>query len=403
MSAGPLQGIRVVDLTQGVAGPYATKLFADYGAAVVKIERPDGGDPARRIGPFPGDEPHPEASGVFLELNTGKWSVTLNLKTTTGQEILRRLAVDADLVIESFRPGTLARLGLDRETLARVNPRTTLVQVSNFGQSGPYRDFEADDMLLYAMGGVLSVTGIPEREPLKIGLYAPLFFAGGVVATMAMGALAGSRASGRGEQVDISIQEVLAGSMDRGGPNLVAYQYTGGLMTGRERARRQSALPAGVYPCKDGYVHINAQPAWWDRFCRTIDRPDLIEDERLTGNLLDLDYGEEVDALFYPWLMERTKQEVMEKAQSEGLPISAINTMAEVASDPHLRARGFFVALEHPVAGTIELPGLPIRMSGTPGELRRAPLLGEHTGEVLTKRLGYTGAELLMLRQRNVI
>ncbi len=399
----PLAGIRVLDLTQGVAGPYATKLFSDYGAEVVKIERPDGGDPMRRVGPFPGDQPHPERGGVFLHLNTGKRSVTLNLKTATGQQILRRLASEADLVFESFRPGTLTRLGLDAERLAELNPRACLAQISNYGQYGPYRDFEADDLLAYATSGLLQITGVPEREPVKIGLYAPLFLAGVVAAAHAFGALIGADRDGRGQTVDVSIQDVLSGSMDRGGPNLVAYQYTRTLMFTRMRELRRNALPRGVYPCKDGYVFINSAIQWYDRFCRMVERPDLIDDPELRANIVNVEAGEQFEALLYPWLLERTKQEVMGDAQAVGLPVGAINSMADVFADPHFRARNYFVELDHPAAGAFEFPALPFRMFGTPGELRPAPLLGQHTVEVLTERLGYTREDVVILRQRNVI
>lgn len=166
---GPLEGIRVLDLTQGIAGPYATKLCSDYGADVVKIEHPQRGDIARRLGPFPTDEPHSERSGMFLELNTGKQSVTLDLSTASGRGILLRLAAAADVIVESFRPGTLERLGLGPEVLHEANPRAALVRISNFGQTGPYRDFRADDMLLYAMGGVLAVTAVEGRDPVESG------------------------------------------------------------------------------------------------------------------------------------------------------------------------------------------------------------------------------------------
>ena len=216
--SGPLLGIRVLDLTQGVAAPYATMLLSDYGADVIKIERPHGGDPTRRIGPFPGDRPHPDRSGLFFELNSGKRSITLNLATATGRRILQRLAANADLVIESFRPGALARLGLDAERLEAIQPAAALVQLSNFGQDGPYRDFELDDLGAYAIGGVLSLTGAEGREPTRIGLYAPLFLAGGVLATYTIGAVFGSRRTGRGERVDASLMEILASSMDPGRP-----------------------------------------------------------------------------------------------------------------------------------------------------------------------------------------
>jgi formyl-CoA transferase/CoA:oxalate CoA-transferase len=401
--AAPLEGIRVLDLTQGVTGPFATKHFSDYGAEVIKVERPGIGDLSRRLGPFPDDRPDPERSGMFLTLNTGKESIALDLKTATGQLILRRLAADADIVIESFRPGTLERLGLGPDVLREVNPRASLVRVSNFGQTGPYRDFDADDMLLYAMGGVLYVTSSEDREPVKIGLYAPLFLAGNVVAAFTMGAFFGARRRGVGERADLSIQEILAASMDRGGTNLVSYQYSGALYFQPRQPQRSSALPLGVYPCLDGYIHIILQLQWWPRFCNMIDRPDLIDDEHLVPNLLDINYAPEVDAVFFPWVLTKTKQEAMEAGQAAGVPVSAMNTMRDVINDPQLAARNFFIEVDHPEGGTTRLPNVPFRMQNTPGAIRRAPLLGEHTFQILTERLGFTAEEVAMLGQQGVV
>ena len=400
----PLEGIRVLDLTQGAAGPYATKLYADYGADVIKIERPDGGDPMRRVGPFPDDEPHPERGGVFLHINTGKRSVTLNLKTASGQQHPAAPRRQRRPRVREL-PAGHARAARTRCRAARaaLRPQASLIRLSNFGQYGPYRDFEADDMLLYAAGGVLQVTGVPEREPVKIGLYAPLFLTGAVAAAKSFGALMAADRDGVGQTVDISMQDVLAASMDRGGPNLVAWQYSGSMMHMRMRELRRNAIPRGVYPCQDGYVFVNGTLQWFDRFCRMIGRPDLIDDEETIAQLEHIEYGERFDGLLYPWLLERTKQQVMEEAQKEGLPVGAINSMADVFADPHLRAREFFTTIEHPEAGAFEFPGLPFRMHGTPGQLRRAPLLGEHTSEVLTSELGYAPEEIVILRQRNIV
>ena len=400
---GPLDGVRVLDLTQGVTGPYATKLFSDYGADVLKIERPGRGDVARRMGPFPGDEPNAEASGMFLHLNTGKRSVTLDLETESGRSILRRLVADADIVFESFRPGTLERLGIGPDVIATANPAAALVRITNFGQDGPYRDFEANDMLLYAAGGVMQVTGDPDREPIKLGLYAPLFLAAAVTAAMSMGALRASMRERAGEQIEISIHEILTASMDRGGPNIMAYQYSGSLMIQREKNVVFSALPSGVYPCADGYVQVATQPAWFERMCRAMGRLDLFEDERIRENLYNPDFVPEMEAQFYPWVLTKTKQEVMEVAQAEGWPVCAINTVEDAYRDPAFRARDFFRSIEHPVAGTLEYTGLPIRFGATPGEMERAPLLGEHTSEVLTQQLGYSPEDVTILRQRGVI
>ena len=407
MSEGALEGLRILDLTQGVAGPYCTKLLSDYGADVLKIERPEGGDPARRAGPFPDDEPHPERGGLFLDLNTGKRSVTLNLKTESGQRILRRLAADSDAVVENFRPGTLARLGLSEEQLAELNPAAALVSISNFGQHGPYRDFEADDMLLYAMGGGLAITAFPGREPSRPWLYAPLFLAGAMAASYSLGAITSSVRFGEGERVDLSIQEILASSLDRASQNLMAYSYGGELFVTEDCNLRASAFPNGVYggqlPCKDGYVNFLCYPYWWDRFCRMVGREDLIDDSSYSDNLLDPTFGPQLDALIYPWLLERTKIEVMDAAQAQGVPVAALNTTADLFADRQLRARGYFIELDHPETGPREYPGAQFKMSETPASIRRAPLLGEHTMEVLTEQLGYTPEDVSILRQRNVV
>jgi len=393
----------VLDLTQGIAGPYVTKLYSDYGAEVIKIERPGAGDPARRIGPFPGDDPHPEKSGMFLTLNTGKQSVTLNLKTRTGRQILLALAADADVIVESYRAGTLEQLDLAPVRFAEANPSAALVRISNFGQTGPKRDFEADDLIEYAAAGILQVTGEPDREPVALGLFTPLFLAGGICAPMALAAMQASRRDGQQEVVDFSVHEGLTGSMDRGGPNLVSYQYSGELMVARRERVLINALPNGVFPCADGYIQVTTQTNWFPRFCRVIGKPEWATDERMLSNLNDpLAVGGEIEAAFYEWLLPRTKQQAMLEAQAVGWPLSPLNTPADVVKDPHFRERGFFAELEHPLGGTVELPGLAVRFSGTPGEMRRAPMVGEHNSAVL-QQLGYAPAEIAALRTQGVI
>src|ERR1700722_13801024 len=275
---GPLEGWKVLDLTQGIAGPYVTKLCSDYGADVVKVERPGSGDVSRRIGPFPGDEPHAEKSGMFLTLNTGKRSVTLNLATRTGRELLLQLAKQADLIVESYRPGTLERFGLGPEQLAQAGP-AALVRISNFGQNGPQRDFEADDLIEYAASGVFQITGLPDREPVALGLNASLFLAGAICAPLTLAAMRAAHRDKQQEVLDFSIQEALAGSMDRGGPNLMSFQYTGSLMIERSADVLRSSLPNGVFPCADGYIQVSTQVTWYRRVFRVIGRPEWIDDE----------------------------------------------------------------------------------------------------------------------------
>lgn len=403
-----LDGVRVIDLTHYIAGPYCTKLFADSGADVVKIERPDSGDPARRIGPFLNDEPHIEKSGVFLHLNTNKKSVTLNLKTEAGKKILLDLVRDADILVESFAPRVLASLGLDYDALTAVNPRLVMTSVSNFGGTGPYRDYKMSEITLYALGGVMYATGIANREPVKLGLTVEQVYAGNVCATATMGAFFSALGDGAGQHVDLSLFEIMVGNQDRAVQAHMTYAYTGvaNVRAGGAGALGRNILPTGVYPTADGYVQLFTLQPHWDRICRLIDRPDLIDDayftapENFSGNAK---VKAEFEAVLLEWLLQHTKREVMEKSQDVGYPCGAINTMEDVFADPHLQARGFFVEVDHPATGPLTYPGAPFKMTETPWRPGRAPLLGEHTREVLRDRLGYSDEDIVRLREHGAI
>ena len=210
-----LSDVKVLDLTWHIAGPYCTKLLAGYGAEVIKVERPGEGDPTRRMGPFFKDDPHPEKSGLFLHLNTNKKGITLNLKSATGKKILKALVSDADILVESFSPRVMPSLGLDYQTLEQINPKLVMVSISNFGQSGPYRDFKASEIVEYAMGGEMYSTGTAGREPLKLGGNVTQYQAGTVAAVATMGALYSAECQEVGQHVDVSIMETQAGSTDR--------------------------------------------------------------------------------------------------------------------------------------------------------------------------------------------
>ena len=227
-------------------------------------------------------------------------------------------------------------------------------------------------MLAYAMSGGQAVTGVPGREPNKLGLYAPLFYAGATAATSRSELSWRRRRSGIGERVDLSIQDVLATSMDRAAQNLMSLEYSGALHRTIDAHYRASAFPGGVYggqlPCKDGYISIMCYPHWWDRFCRMIGRPDLIDDASYVERLQDPDFGPQIDALFLPWVLERTKAEVMQEAQAQGVPVGALHTMADIFENPQLRERAYFTLLDHPEAGRLEYPGPPFKLSKTPAQ-----------------------------------
>ena len=404
--AGALDGVKVVDLTHYIAGPYCTKLLADYGADVVKVERPDGGDPARRLGPFFHDEPHLEGSGLFLHLNTNKQSMTLNLKSEAGRKVLLELVRDADILVENFAPRVMPSFGLAYENLEALNPRLVMTSISNFGQTGPYRDYKMSEITMYALGGTMYSTGEADREPVKLALTAEQIFAGMVSATATMGAFMGAALHGTGQHVDLSLMEIMAGNQDRGVQAHTNFQYTGTIAGRTGGGAGRNILPSGVYPCADGYVQLFALQPVWDRVCLMIDRPDLISDpyftapENFTGNPA---VKGEFDAILLEWLFARTKQEIMVKAQSVGYFCGAINTMEDVFNDEHLQARDYFVEVDHPYTGPLRYPGPQFKMAETPLTPGRAPLLGEHTADVLCGRLGYTKDDIVRLRAQGAI
>ena len=402
-----LSNIEVLDFTHYIAGPYCTKLLADYGADVIKVERPGAGDGARKLGPFPKDEPHPEKSGTFLHLNTNKRSVTLDLKTAQGRDIARDLASKADAVVESFRPGTMDRFGLGYETLSESNPALTFTSISDFGQTGPYRDWRGSEIIFYGMGGELYSTGVAEKEPLKLGGTVGLYHAGVMAAFATLGAIMAAKSEGIGQHVDISLMEVQAGSIDRRMSMLLAYQYNGEITrrTPLGEASGSGGYPAGVYPCEDGFFQITGGGKYFERVRDTLGAPEeLAGDEWLTPEAqADEELEGLFEAFFYPWLLDRTKQEAWTQAQASRVLCGPLNTMADYLRDEVFRKRGAFAEVDHPVAGTLTYPGRPFMMEATPWSIRRpAPLLGQHTEEVLTE-LGMSDAEVESLRRDRVI
>jgi crotonobetainyl-CoA:carnitine CoA-transferase CaiB-like acyl-CoA transferase len=400
----PLEGVRVVDLTHHITGPYCTKLLADYGADVIKVERP-GGDPARRLAPFYKDEPHVEGSGLFLALNTNKRSAVIDLKRPAGREALLSLVRNADILVESFSPRVMPSLGLDYETLRGVNPHLTMTSISNFGSSGPYRDYKLSEIGLYAMGGTMYGTGMPDRPPVKLGLQVEQFFCGMVSATATLGAYLGNVFKGVAQHVDLSLFELMAGNQDRTVQAHATYQYTGVVNKRVGGGTGRNILPNGAYPCADGYVQFFAMRPVWKECCLMIDRPDLIDDqhylapENFAGNP---ERKAEVDAMVIEWCVQHTKREVMEKAQSVGYICGVLNEMDEVFADPHLEFRKYFTEIDHPYTGPLKYPGPQFRMAKSPARHGRAPLLGEHTDEVL-QEAGYSVEDVAKLRSEGAV
>ena len=403
MADQALSDMRVIDLTHYIAGPVCTKQLADYGADVIKIERPSVGDGARRMGPFYHDEPHPEKSGLFMHLNTNKRGITLNINNRLGKEIFKELVNGADMVVENFKPGVMDRLGLGYEELEKINPKLVMTSISNFGQTGPYRDYKTSELMVLGMGGVMKSMGQLEREPVKYGLTVSIYHSGIVGAMASMIGFYGSRYQGLGQHIDISIMETQAASIDRRIYQLVMYQYTG--RTTPRGAVTGTGYPSGAYPCADGYCVIGSGGP---RFSRVVEMmgnpPELMDPKWYTPEAQgDPELKEEFEGILIGFTMQYTKRELFEMGQETGNLSSPVYTIDEVYDDPQYNGRGVFVEVEHPMAGKVKFPGRPFIMGETPWQLRRpAPLLGQHNAEVYSE-LGYTKEDLVRLRETGVI
>lgn len=398
MSDRPLSGLKVLDFTHYVAGPACTRMLAGWGADVVKIERPGVGDGARRLGPFPGDEPDPEKSGLFLYLNMAKRSVTLDLKSATGVKIARELAAEADLVVENFRPGVMAAFGLGPDELTKAHPRLVYTSISNFGQTGPYRDFEATELELYALSGAMATIGDPAREPIKKGGYLTQYTAGGHAFLASMAALWSREGTGQGQQVDVAISECMA-TIVAGQTKRLVY---GGKMAHREVGHASSDFPYGVLPCKDGYVSMGARPAsTWPIIADIVGAPHLAEERFLTRRGR-AKHADEIEPVLTAWLAERGKDEIFHLGQRRRVALGYVATAKDLLESEQLAGRGFFAEVEHPRAGTWRYPAAPYRLTESEWTAVRAPLLGEHNDEILG-HLGYGQAERVKLRRLGVI
>jgi len=391
----PLDDVRVLDLTQYTAGPYCTRVLSDYGADVIKVERPETGDPARSLPPFYQDQPGLDRSGLFLVLNTNKRSVVLDIKTAQGREAVLALTRTADIVIENFRPGTMERLGLSYEVLAEANPRIVLTSISNFGQTGPYRDWLGNDLTIYAMGGAMIAAGDAEHEPVKTAGRMTGYQAGYAAALASAVALMTAEQRGTGEWIDVSIYETAMHSIDLRLGRLLGYQHTGHVAT---RPSRSAGLATGTYPTSDGYVVITGGVPFLPAVVRMIGREDLLSEPDWATPAVRShpDRIAEFDALLLPWLLERTKAEVRQAGEDAGVLIGPLNTVADLLEDENFKQRGFFATIDHPETGPLRYPGYQFTLHRPDGEpmppRRRAPFLGEHTAEVLSGLPGFVGA-----------
>jgi crotonobetainyl-CoA:carnitine CoA-transferase CaiB-like acyl-CoA transferase len=393
-----LDDIRVLDLSQGIAGPLCAKLLGDFGADVIKVE-PVGGEYGRTMPPFFHDDPHPEKSLFFLLLNLNKRGITLNLDTPQGVEICRALTRQANVIVETFPPGYLAQRGLDYTTLEQHNPRLILTSITPFGQSGPYSHYQGEEIVAYAMGGVMGISGTSDHEPLKHGGFQAQYEAGlnGVIGTLY--ALLLGDVTHAGQQVDVSIQEVVNSTLVMTQP---CYSWTGGI---QGRRRPVGTRFGDVMPCQDGY--FVSQPgggASWDEVAEFYGREEL-KDERFADAQQRLHHGAALDDIVIDAAKDRTMAEMFKTASEQyRMLFGILQTPRELADCPQLEAREFYQEVDHPLLGRMKVPFRLWHMTAAAAQYRRpAPLLGQHNDEVYRQLLGYTTAEMVRLHRLGVV
>jgi CoA:oxalate CoA-transferase len=392
-------GVRVLDLSRMLAGPYGSMLLADLGAEVIKIEEPRGGDPMRAMGPpFLGPD---RESAYFLSINRNKKSVALDLEAPEGRAVFHDLCRVSDVVWENFRPGVMARLGCAPEILRQVNPRLIVCSISAFGQSGPYREWPAFDLALQAMGGGMSLTGEAGRAPARMGL--PMGdLAGGMFGALAVaGALFRRARTGEGASFDLSLLDCQVSLLTY----VAQYFWADGHVPGRVGSGHASVVPYQAFATRDGYLVVAVfAEKFWAGFCRAIERPGLADDPRFDSNIKRVEGRGELVPLLESIFPGRSTADWLARLQREGVPAAPINTVDRVLSDPQVRLREMVVPLEHPKLGTLPTLGTPIRAAGDP-PFRPSPPpgLGEHTDAVLGALLGYGPERIDALRRGRVI
>lgn len=393
----PLDGILVIDLSRVLAGPYCAMELADMGATVIKVEIPGTGDDTRAYGPpFLNGE-----STYFLSVNRNKKSMTLNLKTNQGKEILRQLLRKGDVLVENFRPGTLESLGFGYDVTHALNPKLIYCSISGFGQTGPYAQRPGYDLVVQGEGGVMSLTGEVDGPPMKVGnSFADITAGMNAFAGILLALLTRER-TGEGQWVDVSLLDCQVA--------MLTYQAGIYFATGRSPQRmgnqHPSITPYETFECSDGYINLAAgNQGFWEKFCKLADLEHLLADERFSTMKRRIENREALTPIIAAAVRTRSRQAWFELLEREGIPCGLIKNIAEVCTDPQVLAREMVVELQHLTAGPIKVNGIPIKLSATPGEVNEPPpLLGQHTDEILAEVLGYTVSEIAELRQAKAV
>jgi crotonobetainyl-CoA:carnitine CoA-transferase CaiB-like acyl-CoA transferase len=400
---GALSSLKIVEVGEMVSAPYATKLMADLGAEVIKVERPGTGDHARTRGPFPGGTPHPDKSGLYLYLNANKYGVTLDLSRPEGMDLLDKLAARADILIHNVAPLDMDRIGLTWERMSRVNPRLVMTSITPYGLTGPHRNRRAEELTIWSAGGVCVINGggpdHPEMPPLKtFGHQAG--FQGGVHGALAtMGAVMAQVRDGEGQHVDVSVQESIASQLE------LFFEYWPYMGLIASRLGRKPIQPAESLQAKDGWIYVCCiEEHQWRGFVEAMGNPEWADEEIFADRMKRAENWEALKLFLDEYISQHTVLEIYKKVQARRVPFAPVSTMGDLLNSEHLKARGFFVEIAHPVAGTYKYPGAPLKYGSTPWEIRMpAPALGQHNREIFGARLGLDTARLAQLERIGVL
>ncbi len=391
-----LEDLVVLDFSRVLAGPFCTMMLCDLGAKVIKVERPGSGDDSRTYTPFVKGE-----SAYFMSINRGKKSITLDLKHPKGKEIAVELAKRSDVLVENFKPGVMDNLGLGYEALKEINPRLVYASISGFGYTGPYSERPAYDLIIQGMGGIMSITGPDEHHPTKVGSSIADIFAGLFAAIGILSALHNRELTGRGQWVDVGMLDAMVAVLE----NAVSRYLATGSVPKPIGNRHPSIAPFCSVETADGFVNIACgNDELWRRFCRIIGIENLANDPRFLTNADRVKNFSELEPLINEATRKRASAEWLKLLEEAKVPCGPINDIASVVKDPQVAAREMLVEVLHPVAGALKLPGVPIKLSSTPASIAGpAPLLGQHTEEVLSGMLGMGHGEIEKLKEEGAI
>jgi len=400
----PLEGIRILDLTRAMAGPFCTMMLGDLGADVIKVERPGRGDDSRGWGPpFVGEPygPYPGESAYYLSANRNKRSITVNLKDPMGVDIVRQLAAKSDVLVENFRTGVLDEMGLGYEQLRSVNPRLVYCSISGYGRTGPFANRPGYDFIIQAEGGFMGITGPEEGPPYRVGVPVIDITSGMFSSTAILAALRARDLTGEGQLIDLSLLDTQVALL----ANVASNYLVGGQEPQRLGNAHPNITPYEAFRARDRWFALAANnERQWATLCDLIGQPELQIDPRFADNNARVRNRSALRQVLDAAFFARDAEEWLDEFRRAGLPCAPINSVPEVFAHPQAEARGLVASTQHPTAGTVRFPGFPYKLSATPAEVRMPPpMLGQHTAEVLQGLLGYSAQDLAALKERGAI